>query len=264
MTPLSDLHAALGKIERTFDATRLNEIVNHESVLPWVRGAAEGPLDLTDILASPSNICLMGDHGAEVFVKIQHGMYEAHTSILPDGRGAWAVRFVRAALHHLFTRTDAVEVLTRCPTLAAKALAKAIGGTKEFTNPNGWILDGKSVPADIYALRIQDWMRTAPGLEERGHWFHERLEAEYARHGMTDPVPHPDDDVHDRYVGAACEMFLGDVPNKAAIFYNRFATMAGYEPVSIIDYDPLTLDIRDAVLIVRDEDFFMPICRKAA
>lgn len=253
----------LGKIERTFDAMRLNEIVNHPSVYRWVKGPAEGKIDLTDVLASPVNVCLMGEHGAELFVKLQPGLYEVHSQCLPEGRGRWMLGFVQAALHWMFTRTDAVELVTRCPNLAAKALAKAIGGTKEFTNPNGWILDGKTVPADIYALRLQDWMRTAPGLEERGAWFHDRLEAEYARHGMAEP-PHPDDHVHDRYVGAACEMFLGDVPNKAAIFYNRWAGMAGYEPVKIIDYDPLTIDIRDAILIVREDDFWMPICRKAA
>lgn len=257
--PLSDLHVMLAQIERTFDATRLNEIVNNPSVYPWVKGEADGPLDLSAIVEHPANVLLMGEHGALLFAFRQLRLYEAHTQVLPEGRGPWAVSFVRACLHWMFTRTDAMEIITRCPhgNRPALALAKRINGVYEMTNDRGWWNpEGKLVPADIYALTIQRWMRTAPGLEERGAWFHRRIEEEYARHGVFEP-PHPDDSTHDRYVGAACEMMLGDLPEKAMLLYNRFAAMSGYEPVNLIDYDPLTIDIRDAILIIGGEDFWM-------
>lgn len=260
--PLSDVHRALAGIERQHHARRLNEIANHPTVYPTVRGYSTGPLDLTAVVANPANILLVGEQGALLFVSLQPGLFEVHSQCLPEGRGAWMVRFVRACLHWVFTRTDAVEILTRCPTVATKALATRIGGKHLFTNPRGWVMDLDPVPADIYGIGITDWMRTAPGLEERGHWFHEKLEAEFARHNKVEPN-HPDDDVHDRYVGAACEMFLGGQPVKAAIFYARWAKMADYEPFKILNFDPLTVDIGTAILIVPTDgrDFWIAACR---
>ena len=64
-------------------------------------------------------------------------------------RGEWALACVQACLHFLFTRTEAIEIMTRCPhgNLAAKALARAIHGSFEFTNSAGWVKGGKPIPA---------------------------------------------------------------------------------------------------------------------
>src|SRR5947209_10090690 len=128
-------------IERHFDAKRLNEIVNHPSVYPWVQGAVTGELDLSDPISDPRNVLLMGEHGGVVFGWHSPGIYEAHTQVLPEGRGAWSVAMVRAALEWMFTRTDAMEIWTRVPhgNLGARALAKAIGGKFEFRMEKGWV-----------------------------------------------------------------------------------------------------------------------------
>lgn len=259
---ISEMHDTLSMIRRHTTADSLNEVVNDPSVWRWVHGAAEGRLDLSAVVADPANVLLMGEHGGVLFVRHQPGLYEAHTQVLPAGRGSWAIRMVRAALHWMFTHTDAVEIMTRVPkgNLGARALAKAIGGTLEFTSPIGWMMDGVIVPAGIYSLKIQDWMRSAGGLEERGHWFHDHLEAEYSRLGKIE-ASHPDDDNHDRYVGAAVEMILGGQPDKGVIFYNRWAVMAGYAPVSIVTRSPLTIDIRDALICVGGEDFWVMSCQ---
>jgi len=256
--PLSDLHRTLAGLTRETDARRLNEVVNHPSVLPYVRGFQEPPLDLTPAVEAAGNVLLMGEHGGVLFHKHMPGLYEAHTQVLPEGRGAWTVAMVRGCLHWLFTRTDAVEIVTRCPrgNVAAKVLAKVIGGTYETTNRRGWVMHGEIVPADIYALKIQDWMRDAPGLVERGRWFHDRLESEYARLGRVEPL-HEDDLAHDRYVGAACEMMLNGQPGKGVAFYNRYAVLSDYAPARIVMPEPLAIDINEAVLIVRDEDFYV-------
>lgn len=252
---LSLLHAMLASIAVQKDAKRLNEIVNHPEVYPWV-GFGKGPLDLSEAIASEDVICLLGKFGGIVFHRLQPGLYEAHTQILPAGRGEWGLAMVQAALHWLFTRTEAVEIMTRCPlgNLAAKALARAIHGKYEFTNPAGWLRDGKPIPADIYALRIQDWLKTAPGLIERGQWFHKRLDSEMRRLGIAEPQ-HADDAEHDRQVGLACEMVLSGMPLKAAVFYNRWSCMAGYAPLSVVSLDPLELDIQSCRLVVRGGDF---------
>lgn len=264
---LSDVHRTLAALERQTDASFLNQVLNDPSVYPAVRGMIEGPIDATAAVVGTQNVLLAGSHGCILLVRHQPGFFEAHTQVLEDGRGAWTLLMVRAALHWMFTHTDAVEIATRCPrgNLPALALAKRIGGRFQFTNPCGWVKDGEPVPADIYSLSIGDWMASAPGLAERGHWFHEKLEAEYARLGAFDPEPHPDDDTHDRYVGAACEMMIGGQPHKAAAFYNKWAVMAGYAPVTILKDSPptITIDIADAILIVRPNgDFWMAECRK--
>jgi RimJ/RimL family protein N-acetyltransferase len=249
-------------IERHFDAHQLNRVVNHPEVHRWVCGRIIGKIDLSSVVADQRNILLMGEYGGVLFAQLQGGLYEAHTSVLPEGRGTWTLAMVRAALHWMFCRTDAVEIMTRVPrgNLGARALAKAIGGRREFSNPGGWIIDNAPVSTDVFALRIQDWMRDAPGLVECGRWFHRRLEQEYARLGKTEPQ-HADDETHDRYVGIAAEMVLAGQPQKAAIFYNRWAVMAGYEPVTVVSANPVAIDIHNAVIGCRDGDLWVISCR---
>jgi len=255
-------------ISRHTEPAHINAILNHPDVYEYVRGPIEGPLDFGPIMASPAAehfYVLMGEHGGQVYERIQPGLFECHSHFLKEGRGDYALQTTRATLKWMFTRTECVEVMTKCPKSnpAAKALARAIGGSFEFVNPRGWIMDGKTVSADIYALRIQDWIRSAPGLVERGQWFHDRLEAELARHGASE-LAHPDDSEHDRHVGAAVEMFFGGQPHKGMIFYNRFSTLAGYQPIAITSVDPLSVDIGNATLVMQGSDFVIPAMANAS
>jgi hypothetical protein len=245
-------------IERVFDGERINRIVNDPSVYPWVRGVCEGPLDLGPLLSDKRHVCLLGELGGCLFIQQSPGIFEVHTQFLPEGRGEKAIQTVREALHWMFTRTDAVEIWTRCPkgNLGARVLARVIGGREEMTVARGWVQDGKVIPATIFSLTVQEWMKTAPGLIEIGQWYHAKLEEEYRLAGYSEPQ-HEDDENHDRYVGAAVEMIRGGQPHKGEIFYNRFALMAGYEPLKIVNTDPVTIDIRDATLEMHGKNFFV-------
>lgn len=246
-------------VERYLTADRLNAIVNDPSIYPWVRGNYEGVLDFTPLVADPNNLLVMGEHGGVFFIQGLQGLYEAHTQILPAGRGKWAVECVRACLTYLFTRTNAVEAVTRVPhgNIAAKALVRSIAGVvREFTNQNGWVRDNKSIPADIYALRIQDWMRLASDMDDIGMSFHWEVEAQYKRLGIKEPL-HPDDDVHDRYVGATFEMIRHGQVGKGIAFYNRWAGLAGYHPISLISENPVAVDCGSMIVISRGDEKFM-------
>jgi hypothetical protein len=245
-------------IERIFDGEKINRIVNDPSVYPWVRGPCEGPLDLGPLLQDKRHVCLMAELGGCLFVQQSPGIFEAHTQVLPKGRGEWAINVVSEALHYMFTRTDAVEIWTRCPkgNLGARVLAKAIGGREEMTVQRGWVQDGQIIPATIFSLTVQEWMKTAPGLVEVGEWFHNKLEEEYLISGYAEPV-HEDDPSHNRYVGAAVEMIRGGQAFKGEIFYNRLAAMSGYQPIKILNTDPVQIDIRDAVLEMHGRNFFV-------
>lgn len=264
---LSPLHAMLTGIRMVLpddadDIARANAILNHESVLPFVSAGHEPPLDLAPIIGKPQNAVLLGDHGYMMFTPAhgQDSIYEAHTSVLPEGRGPWALLFVRACLHWIFTTTPIVEVYTRCPHLenlpSTRRMSEAVGASLMFEIANGYPYNGELIPADIYGLTIFEWAQSAPGLVERGGWFHKKLEAEYRKLGRKEPN-HDDDEAHDRYVGAAAEMIFGGQAGKGVVFYNRFAAMAGYEPIRVVNINPLMLDIRDAYLIVRGMDFWV-------
>lgn len=246
-------------IERHSDAAHLNSVCNHPDVYPWVAGSTNGPLDFSPVAGSPDVYILMGEHGGQIYHRLQPGLFEAHSQCRPEGRGLWMLEATRKTLHWIFTRTECMEILTRVPhgNTSARSLAQAIGGRQDFTAPKGWVFDGKPIAAEIFSLKVQDWMRHAPGLAERGKWFHDRLKAEFDRHGASE-LAHEDDDTHDRYVGAAVDMMFGGQPFKAEGLYNRWAMLAGYRPITVVHDNPLAVDIGTALLVMRGDDFFIP------
>lgn len=260
---LSPVHKMLATIRqgRADDVARANEIVNDPAVLPTIKAHLTPPLDMAGILSEPVNILLLGEHGLMFFTPVEGtSIYDAHTAVLTGGRGEWALTFVQACLHWIFTRTSAVEIVTRCPHIenhkATVAICHAVAATLEGTIADGYPHNGVTVPADVYSLRLIDWLRTAPGLVERGRWFHTKLEAEYRRLGRTG-ISHKDEDVHDRHVGACAEMlFVGNV-GRALGCYNRFARICDYAEIKVLTVSPLVIDIHESFLMVRDDDFYV-------
>lgn len=251
-------------INRHTEAAHLNSILNHPEVHPWV-AYDENPLDLTPVMENPNVVALYGEHGGQVYQRLQPGLFEAHSAFKPEGRGEWALAATRETLKWIFVHTEAVEIVTRVPAgnVAARALAKAIGGVQDFTLPEGWVKAGKPVSADVFSLTIQGWMKSAPDLPSRGKWFHARLKAEFDRLGIAEPQ-HADDETHDRYVGAACEMIFGGQPEKACVFYNRVAVISGWHPIGVVNLDPLAIHIGSAILVMRGDDFFVVPPQKPA
>lgn len=86
---------------RIYDADRLNYLVNHPEIRPFVGGDVTKPIDLTPAVNDPANIMLGGDHGAFCCSWTGPGVYEVHTLILPEGRGKWAYEFARSARQHI-------------------------------------------------------------------------------------------------------------------------------------------------------------------
>jgi len=254
--PLSAIHEMIGSIERVYDSALINKIANIPDVQRWVRGYAAVPLDMSAVVANPENVLLTGQHGCMLYTPKLPNIFECHTLIAPAGRGDWGKRFVQSCIHLMFTRTDCLEIVTKIPkgNLGARVMAKLCHFTPEFVQRDGWVLDLDPIPAEWFSLHIQNWMRTAPGLRERGVWFHDRLEAAFKRMGRVEEN-HPDDEVHDQYVGAGVELLLGGQLAKAAVFYNRWASMANYKPIEIACPNPLLVDIGSAVLRFGDDSF---------
>jgi hypothetical protein len=247
------------KVWQEHSAKRLNEIVNHPAVLPFVKGGATAPLDLSEAVDDPANVLLMAEHGCVFFQQHQPGLYEGHVQVLPSGNVEWATEMLRSALHWMFCRVEVVEIVARSPKgfRSSHALIKAVGGRYEFTVPHGWIFNGKPIPADIFGLRIQDWLNTAPGLDDKGRWFDQRLREEYGRLHL--PVPPEITDIPClRAIGLAYEMCMGSQPEKAVIFYNRWAALAEQPRIGIVSRRPLAINVNDALVILRnDGDFYI-------
>lgn len=241
-------------LERYTTAERINEIINHPEIYPWIKGGNSGPLDLTFFAANPNNVCLVGKYGCVLFQKLQAGVYEFHTCVLPEGRGGWMLEQWKDVSRWMFTKTDAFELMTKCPdgNLASKAGAKSVGCSLVFRTSPIWPTDSGLVPVDVYSIILQHWIKQTPELAETGAFFHSKLEEKYRKLGKSEEI-HPEDKVHDQYVGAAAEMLQNGQTQKAIATYNRWAIMAGYKPISV-NYEPV-IDIFEAKLRIKENDF---------
>jgi hypothetical protein len=121
---------------------------------------------------------------------------------------------------------------------------------QHFTNPTGWNMDGKPIPADILSITIQDWMAAAPGLEERGKWFCHAMADQLKIHGHD--VTAISDPGFWRYIGAAYEMFAAGEFQKGVIFFNRYAALSDFTPLVVLSAEPMTIAIGGSVAIFRD------------
>lgn len=243
---------------RQTDATRINALMNDPSVLPWVRLPGQDSLDLAGFIANPANVALATEDGRGGILFHQHepGIYEAHTAFLPEARGRFALAATRSMIDFMFLMTDCMELLTKVPknNRPAEALTRAVGGVLDFEREAAWPTDHGPVAVRYYRIDYPQWVRSCDLLPALGHEFHTKLEAENARLGIPDDL-HPDDPAHDRHVGAAVGMIRCGQVGKGVILYNRWARLAGYEPIEVVSVDPLILDIRTHLLRIHGSNF---------
>jgi len=158
----------------------------------------------------------------------------------------------RDALAAAFIQTDAQELLTMVPGNMphARLLARRMGFRHLFDRKSMWPAAGLWHDMAFYAMSLPDWAATGP-CAAAGRRFHQRLHHELGAHA------HAEDAVHDAFVGVAVEMILAGNVMKAIDTYNRWARFALYEPVRVVSTDPLRIDIKQCVLRVEGDQFFM-------
>ncbi len=247
-------------LERATDAGFLNAVCNHPDVRPFLYGS--GAIDLTPVIQNQNNLAIQGEHGGMLMVQMVKGIWELHTQVLPDGRGPWALEMAQGCVDWLFSRTNAIEVFTRVPdgNVAAMALSRACGARLEEHVLQD--LGAGQMKVSIYGGRIQDWIKVAPGMVQRGQLFHSKLRQKYADMGMSIST-HTEDPWHDRHVGAAAGMIIGGQPIKGIMVFNRWAAMALAPPMRLVSLDPLVLDITDCRIEVIGDDFEVVPCPQA-
>lgn len=252
MTPLSPLHGMLAKIGRERHAKRVNRIINDPSVLPWVQGAQESPIDLTPSIQDQRNILLMGQHGGTLFHQHFAAIYEAHIQVLPAGRGPWCKLMSQASLYWMFCKTDAMEIMARIPTgnPAVRALVKSLSFRKQESVTSGWTYDGKEISADVFAITLQEWAGTSPGLVERGEWMARKVNKSLAEPTFILQEGQA------RYLGVLYEMAVCGMPSKGVMLYNRWAAMASSAQIEICSIKPFAVIVNETVVVVRDTGEF--------
>lgn len=146
-------------ISETWDFIRLAEVANDPDVFPWICGDREEPFDFVEAVNDRNNIFLFGEFGGFYFRNVNGVVFDAHSMILPEGRGYWALCAAEAALDWVFSKTNAHEVTMSVPkgNIAVRALVKRLGAKRRGEIQDGWHLKGKQVSIDVYSMTKEDW-----------------------------------------------------------------------------------------------------------
>lgn len=243
------------QVERQLDAAFLNEIANDPDVRPWIAPGREA-LDLTPQVKNRNNVLLAGEYGCCMFLKMLPGVYEVHTQVRKEGRGAWTNALASECVRQMFLRSDAYEIMTRVPHghLAAKTAAISVGMRYDFMREKECFFRDRMVDVHIYSFRMQDWMPMAPAsVVDLGRRFHDRLHEEANRLGVKDPS-HDDDENHNLFVGCAIEMIQAGFPVKAVATYNRWAIVSRHEPVVLVSVSPTVVKIDHGLYVTFGHD----------
>ena len=238
-------------MQRVLNATALNLIAEDPEVKPWIgQEDLDAPVILDPVAENPANFCFLSESGQGAYVVINKGgsLYEAHSLAIPAARGREMLRLMHDGFEFLFTATDCLEVTTFVPdgNEAAASWASIAGFRPSFRREAFFPLHGEKVGGWFMTLGYADWVMRAPGLITVGAGFHMDLE-EFDR-----AETHPDDEAHDRWVGATIKGIVAGNIAKAIPLYNRWATVSGYRQAQIITLTPPLVDIGDAVIQMTD------------
>jgi len=231
---------------RTLDATKFNIIANDPEVKQWIGYNEDAVVDLTNVISDINNYCLLTDDedGGYILHNLGDGLYVAHTLSLKSARGQPMADLMHEGFQFMFTTTDCLEISTLIPdgAIAAERWAKFAGFRNTFRRESFFNLNGNKVGGQFMTMTYSDWVYKAPKLKEAGETFHSFIEENIGHPN------HPDDDIHDRFVGAT---ILGCEENNAAKVinqYNRWALLAGYQPSTIVNASPLVINIGNALI----------------
>lgn len=142
------------EITRETDASRLNKIVNDQSVFKWVSVPGVEYLDASEIVANPNNVLLMGESGGVLYIGHGSGLYEAHSQYLPEARGSIALETTKKTISWMFENTDCTKIISAVPrgNFAAAALAKACGLKFSFEQPDAWPTESGMIPVRWFEI----------------------------------------------------------------------------------------------------------------
>lgn len=140
-------------MHRSFDASEVNEVINHPEVFPWVKIDGLTHVDLSPLVSDRKNYLLMDQGGGFFFHWIEKGVYEVHTQFIP-GQNPNILDAAVKAVRWMFEHTDANEIYTEVPqdNIRARKLTSRTGFEYVTTVKNGWMRNGRNLDVDLYLL----------------------------------------------------------------------------------------------------------------
>jgi hypothetical protein len=207
-------------IKRVYSADFINSVIND----PSVKEGAEikGIADMSVIAADLRNHILVNEHGGFVVIKRMEGIYECHTQFLPEGRGQAAFQAVEEAMRYMFIETDCQRIITKV-NVNNKPVRMFAG---RFFRKRGTVGD-----YCYYSRDLDEWIETDGHCLVKGRLFHTQIEDDQDNHDAT----------LNCFVGAALLMAQSSNVYKGQLAYNRWAVMAGYEPIIVLSEAPLMM-----------------------
>lgn len=231
---------------RTLEATEFNAIANHPEVRPWLGFEdVTRAIDLTEQVANPNNFAFLTPQkdGGYILLKLQPGLYAAHSLAMPAARGRPMLRLMREGFLTMFTATDAVEIVTQIPdgNDGAAGWSRLAGFRQTFRREGFFPLMGERVGCQFASLTYADWAIAEKSNLILGEQFHHLLKS----YGLAD---HIEDKAHDAFVGATIASIQRQNVVKAVALYNRFAALSGYHQAQVLSITPPVVDTGDAIL----------------
>lgn len=235
---------------RTFDQRPFNDIAHHPEVRPWLGFAIDELPDLTALVRDRNNFCFLTGHmdGGYILAKLQPGLYAAHTLAVPAARGLPMARLMADGFFTMFTATDCIEIITSIPDGAehARTWSDLAGFRDTFRaekgTPGQLPLMGEMVGQQFRSLAYGDWLLKSKDARHFGELFHQRVDA------ARGEASHPEDRVHNAWVGATIGCAIAGNLAKGIGLYNRWACQVGYQGATILSSTPPLVDIGDAIV----------------
>lgn len=232
-------------MKRTLNPSPFVAIAKHPEVRPWLGLGDNAPESLYALVENPGNVCFLTDHedGGYILAKLQPGLYAAHTLAMPSARGKAMLGCMRDGFASMFKAHDAIEIVTTVPdgNPAASRWAEVAGFREVFRREACFPLMDEMVGASFRSLHYGDWVIHDKRHAELGELFHQRLKD-------FEAPDHPDDPIHDLWVGATLGGCLEGNLLKSIGMYNRWAAHAGYGAANIVSVNPPVIDIGTATI----------------
>lgn len=233
---------------RTLDARPFNLIAEHPEVRPWL-GAADptAPLDLAPLVGDVGNFAFLTEHedGGYIYCKLQPGLYFLHTLAMPAARGRPMLKLLRSGLAAMFCATDAVEIVTMIPDGNEKARkwSDVAGFRDTFRREKCFSLMGDVVGCQHRSLSYGDWVTSDPHNVDWGQQVQSMVAMAQGSDG-----PLPVNRVREAWMGATTRGCIEHNVTKAVGMFNRWASQAAADPITLIGLNPPVLDTGEAVL----------------
>ena len=151
---------------RTHDYTEIDKIFKHEEIYPHVSDDySNNPEDMDTELAASNEALFfikseVDENLAGMFMYHPHNgvLYEVHSAVLPEYRGAISVEMALMSLQWMFKNTNCKKVITYVPrgNKPAFALARRVGMIVEGVNRLSIMKNGKLIDQKVLGITEEE------------------------------------------------------------------------------------------------------------